>query len=168
MINKVISDFSCNKEEFEEVQSVYETLLKDSGHFSSMSVNNSNTQNARRNRNRKVIWLNLSYSQFVKTNIEKLFISLQGNTFPKQQIPKDFQPKHFQAKLLLTIHVRNIIKQHNSKMLIKENDSNNRTCNCRSKPNCHHLMSSIQTYIYNMKYQLCLPWNFWMTVWNTA
>ena len=55
IINKKISDFFCNKEEFDKVKFVYESALNDSGHFLSMSYNNSNTQNARRNRNRKVI-----------------------------------------------------------------------------------------------------------------
>ena len=55
MINKRISDLSCNKEEFDKV---YETALKDSEQFSLMSLKNSNTQIARRNRNRKVIWFN--------------------------------------------------------------------------------------------------------------
>ena len=41
-INKRISDLSCNKKEFDKVKSVYETVLKYSGHFSSMSFNNSN------------------------------------------------------------------------------------------------------------------------------
>ena len=84
MINKRISDLSCNKEEFDKVKSVYESALKDSGHFSSMSYN-SNTQNARRNRNRKVIWFNPPYSQNVKTNIGKLFIKLVRKHFPKNK-----------------------------------------------------------------------------------
>ena len=33
MINKRISDLSCDKEEFDKVKSVYELALKDSGHF---------------------------------------------------------------------------------------------------------------------------------------
>ena len=37
MINKRISDLSCNKEKFDKIKSVYESALKDSGHFSSMS-----------------------------------------------------------------------------------------------------------------------------------
>ena len=37
MITKRISDSSCNKEEFDKIKSVYESALKDSGHFSSMS-----------------------------------------------------------------------------------------------------------------------------------
>ena len=56
MINKRISDLSRNKEKFDNVKFVYETDLKDSGHISSMSFNNSNNQNSRRNRNRKVIY----------------------------------------------------------------------------------------------------------------
>ena len=83
MINKRISDLFCNKEEFDKVKSVYESALKHSGHFSSMSYNNSNTQNARRNRNRKVIWFNPPYSQNMKTNIGKLFVKLVRKHFPK-------------------------------------------------------------------------------------
>ena len=44
MINKRISDLSCNKEEFDKVKPVSESVLKDSGHFSPMSYNNSITQ----------------------------------------------------------------------------------------------------------------------------
>ena len=46
MIKERISDLSCNKDEFDKVKSVYESVLKDSGHFSSMSYNNSSSQNA--------------------------------------------------------------------------------------------------------------------------
>ena len=35
-----------------------------------------------------------------------------------------------------TTNVGNIIKQHNSKVLSKTNDNDDRKCNCRSKPNC--------------------------------
>ena len=54
MINRRISDISCNEKKLGKVKSVNETALKDSGHFSSMSCNNSNTQDAR-NRKRNVI-----------------------------------------------------------------------------------------------------------------
>ena len=52
MISKGISDLFCNKEGCGKIKSIYETALKESGHFSSMSSNNSNTQNSRRNRNK--------------------------------------------------------------------------------------------------------------------
>ena len=51
-INKRVSGSSCNKEELGKVESVYETPLKYSGHFSLMFFNNSSSQNARRNRSK--------------------------------------------------------------------------------------------------------------------
>ena len=125
MMNKRISDLFCNKEEFDKVRSVYETTLRDSRHFSSMSHNNSNTQNARRNRNRKLIWFNLSYSQNVKTNIGKLFIKLVRKHFSKNS--KYHMILNLNTlKLSCTINVGNIIKQHNSKVLKKTNGKINR------------------------------------------
>ena len=136
MINKRISDLSCNKEEIDKVKSVYESALKDSGHFSSMSYN-SNTQNARRNRNRKVIWFNPPYSQNVKTIIGKLFIKLVRKHFPNyNKYHKIFNLNTLKLSYCCTTNVGNIIKQHNSKVLSKTNDKNNRRCNFRSKPNC--------------------------------
>ena len=137
MINKRISDFSCNKEEFDKVKSIYESTPKDSGHFSSMSYNNSNTQNARRNRNRKVIWFNSPYSQNVKTNIGKLFIKLVRKHFPKNsKCHKISNLNTLKLSYCRTTSAWNIIKQHNSKVLNETNDNINRKCNCRSKPNC--------------------------------
>ena len=111
----------------------YESALKDSGHFSSMSYN-SNTQNAQRNRNRKVIWLNLPYSQNMKTNIGKLSLRLVRKHFPKNsKCHENFNLNTLKLSYCCTTNVGNIIKQHNSKVLSKTNDSNNRKCNCRSK-----------------------------------
>ena len=76
MISKRISDLPCNKEEFGKVKSVYQTSPKGQWTFPSISSNNSNIQNAQRNRNRKVIWFNPPYCQNVNTNIGKLLINL--------------------------------------------------------------------------------------------
>ena len=136
MTSKRISDLSCNKEGFDKVKSVYESALKDSGHFSSMSYN-SNTQNARRNRNRKVIWFKPPYSLNVKTNIGKLFIKLVRKHFPKNnKYHKIFNLNTLKLSYCCTTNVGNIIKPHNSKVLSKTNDNKNSKCNCRSEPNC--------------------------------
>ena len=76
MINKRNVDSSCNKEKFDKIKSVYETALKDSGHFSSMPFNNSITQNTRRNRSRQVTWFNPAYSQNMETNTVEPFMKL--------------------------------------------------------------------------------------------
>ena len=120
----------------DKVKSVYESALKNSGHFSSMSYNNSNSQNARWNRNRTVIWFNPPYSQNVKTNIGKLFIKLVRKHFPKNsKYHKIFNLNTLKLSYCCTTNVGNIIKQHNSKVLSKTYDNNNRKCNCKSKPN---------------------------------
>ena len=98
---------------------------------------NSNTQNARRNRSRKVIWFNPPYSQNVKTNIGKLFVKLVRKHFPKnKKHHKIFNLNTLKLSYCCTTNIGNIIKQHNSKVLSKTDDNNNRKCNCRSKPNC--------------------------------
>ena len=129
---------SCHTEEFEKIKSIYKTALKESGHFSSTFFNNSNTWNARRNRkNRKVIWFNPPYSQNEKTNFGKLFIKLVRKQFPKNNKYRlIFNLITLKLSYCCTINVGNIIKQHNSKVLTKKNDNNNRKCNCKSKPNC--------------------------------
>ena len=83
MINKRISDLSCNENEFNKVKPAYETSLRQSGYLPSMQFNSENSQNVRRKRNRKVIWFNPPYSQSVKTNIGKIFIKLVRKHFPK-------------------------------------------------------------------------------------
>ena len=115
----------------------YKSALKDSGHFSSISYNDSNTQNTRRNRSRKVIWFKQPYSQNVKTNIGKLSIKLVRKHFSKNsKYHQIFTLNTLKLSYCCTTNVGNIIKQHNSKVLNKTNDNINCKCNCRSKPNC--------------------------------
>ena len=112
MINKRISNLSCNKEKFDKLKSIYESARKDSGHFLSVSYNNSNSQNARRNRNRKVICFNLPYCQNVKTNIGKLFIKLVRKHFPKNsKYHKIFNLNTLKLSYCCTTNVGNIIKK---------------------------------------------------------
>ena len=130
MINKRISDLFCNKEEFDKVKSVYESALKHSGHFSSMSYNNSNTQNARRNRNRKIIWFNPPHSQNDKTNIGKLFIKFVRKHFLKNsKCHKILNITTLKLSYCCTTDVGNIIKQRNSKVLNKKQQMTTPTAN---------------------------------------
>jgi len=138
MINKRISDLSCNENEFNKVKPAYETALRQSGYIPSMQYNSENTQNVRRKRNRKVIWFNPPYSQSVKTNIGKIFIKLVRKHFPKNsKYGKIFNLSTLKISYCCTTSIGNIIKQHNSKVLNTSNEEHQRTCNCRSKPpNC--------------------------------
>ena len=85
----------------------------------------------------KVIQFDPPYSQNVKTNIGKLFIQLVRKHFPKNnKYHKIFNQNTLKLSYCWNTNVGNIIKQHNSKVLSKTNDNNNRKCSCRSKPNC--------------------------------
>ena len=82
MINKRLSDLSCNKDEFKKVKPLYENALKESEYETEMKYETSENKN-NRNRHRKIIWFNPTFSQTVKTNIGKIFLKLVRKHFPR-------------------------------------------------------------------------------------
>ena len=95
-------------------------------------------ENARRNRNRKVIWFNPPYSLNVKTNIGKVFLKLVRKHFPRShKLSKIFNLNTIKISYSSMPNVKNLIKQHNSKILNKDQDKIQRPCNCRIKETCH-------------------------------
>ena len=82
MVNKRLSDFSYNEEEFNKAKPLYENALKDSRFNTSIKYAKDEVK-SNRNINRKIIWFNLPFSQNVKTNIGKTFIKLVKKHFPK-------------------------------------------------------------------------------------
>ena len=94
-------------------------------------------ENARRNRNRKVIWFNPPYSLNVKTNIGKVFLKLVRKHFPRShKLSKIFNLNTIKISYSSMPNVKNLIKQHNSKILNKDQDKVQRPCNCRIKESC--------------------------------
>ena len=92
MINKRLSDLSCNKEEFDKAKLLYEKSLHESGYKTSMSYAQTEVKNSG-NRSRNIIWFNPPFSQNVKTNIGKLFLKLVKKHFPKHhRLHKIFNP----------------------------------------------------------------------------
>ena len=61
MTNKRISNLSFNEHEFNKAKPLYESALKSSGFNYSLNFE-APVENARRNKNRKVIWFNAPYS----------------------------------------------------------------------------------------------------------
>ena len=80
MSNRRISNLSCNENEFNKAKPLYESALKNS-RFDYRMKFEAPVENARRNRNRKVIWFNPPYSLNVKTNISKVFLKLVRKHF---------------------------------------------------------------------------------------
>ena len=72
MINKRLSDLSCNEEEYEKAKPLYETELNQKGYKATMTY--SKTTNVNNwNRARNITCFNPPYSQNVKTNIPQEF-----------------------------------------------------------------------------------------------
>ena len=90
--------------------------------------------NAIRNRNRKVIWFNPPYSLNVKRNISKVFLKLVRKHFHRShKLSKIFNLNSIKISYSSMPFVKNLIKQHNSKILNKDRDKIQRPCNCRIK-----------------------------------
>ena len=70
MTNKCISSMSCHENEFNKAKPFYESALKSSGFNYSIKFE-APVENARGNRNGKVIWFIPPYSLNIKSNIGK-------------------------------------------------------------------------------------------------
>ena len=82
MINKSLSDLSCNEEEYKKAKPLYETALNEFGYKTTFTyIKTTNVNNS--NRGRNTIWFNPSYSQNFKTNIGQKFLKLVKKHFPE-------------------------------------------------------------------------------------
>ena len=94
-------------------------------------------ENARRNRNRKIIWFILPYSLNVKTNIDKVFLKLVRRHFPRShKLSKIFNLNTIKISYSSMPNVKKLIKQYNLKILNKGRDKIQRSCYCRIKESC--------------------------------
>ena len=135
MINKRLSELSCNQEEFNKAKPLYEEALSESYYKASLKFEKPQ-YNTKRNRLRKVIWFNPPFSQNVKTNIGKTFLKLVKQHFPKHhKLNKIFNKNTLKLSYCYMKNMSSIIKQHNVKILSAESNEK-RSCNCRNKECC--------------------------------
>ena len=119
MTNRRIPNLSYNENEFNKANPFYESALKNSGFNYSMKFE-ALVVNARQNRNRKVISFNLPCSLHVKTNIGKVFVRRQ---VPRSyKVSKVFNLKTNTISYNSILSVKNLIKQHNAKILNQDQD----------------------------------------------
>ena len=146
VINKRLSDLSCNEEEYEKVKPLYETALSESGYKTTLTYSKTPNVN-NRNRARNIIWFNPLYSQNVKTNIGKIFLKLLKKHFPKcHKLHKIFNRNTLKLIYSCMSSMSSVIKQHNCKVSsITENED--RLCNCTNKRNCPLHDKCLQTCI---------------------
>ena len=135
MINKTLSELSCNQVEFNKTKPLYKEALSESNYKASLKFGKPQ-YNTKRNRLRKVKWFNPPFSQNVKTNIEKIFLKLVKQHFPNHhKLNKIFNKNNRKLSYRCMKNMSNFIKQHNVNILSAESDEKG-SCNCRNKECC--------------------------------
>ena len=91
-----------------------------------------------RNRKRKnILWFNPPYSQSVKTNIGKEFLSLIDKHFPSHnKYTQIFNRKLVKVSYCTVSNVGNIINKHNRNLILGKKHEFLGGCNCRIKGDC--------------------------------
>ena len=117
MMNKRLSDLSCNEEEYEKAKPLYETALNESGYKTTLAYTKTTNVN-NRNRARNIIWFNPPHSQNVKTNIGKAFIKLVKKHFPRvHKLYKIFNRNTLKLSYSPMSSISSVIKQNNYRVL---------------------------------------------------
>ena len=149
MINKRLSELSCNKYEFDKAKVLKEKLLQESGYETSISYAQTEVKTSK-NRSRNIIWFNTPFSQNAKINIGQMFLKL---------IKEDFQNHHCLHKILNLSTIKlsyscmsnmsSFIKQHSRNILSSPPNSEERSCNFRKKKQlstCWQLLENVLCY----------------------
>ena len=131
MIEKRVSELSCNAVEFEKCKPVYEAALAHSGY--SCKLEYTSTVSSRKNRPRNVIWFNPPYNALVKTDVGKQFLALLSKHFPPHhKFRKLFNKNNVKLSYSCTKNMSSIISSHNKKVLGADTPGplNDGGCNC--------------------------------------
>ena len=135
MINKRVSDISCDSDQCHKAAPDYDTALKKSGF-------NENTkylpsQPKQRNRKRQIIWFNPPQSVNVKANVSKLFMRLIDKHFPRHhKLHELFNRNNVKLSYICMPNMKSVIQKHNSKIMEDPKPTNNKTYSCRQKSDC--------------------------------
>ena len=84
-----------------------------------------------------MIWFNLPFSLNVKANVSKELFKLIRKYFPRNHsFRKRFNLNTIKISYSLMKNMKNFIKQQNARVLMNQEHSEKRSCNCRVKDNC--------------------------------
>ena len=130
MIEKRLSELSCNEQEFIKSKDPYEKALNDSGYKHKFEYLTSNPR--RRTRSRTITWFNPPFNAAVTTNIGKQFLSLINKHFPSNnKYSKIFNRNTVKLSYSCTPNIKSIITSHNKRVTNGQDTATTRPCNCK-------------------------------------
>ena len=142
MINKRLSNISCNKQVFDESKADYEAALKEAGYEYKMEYEKpAQLNNNKRKRRRNILWFNPPFSSNVKTNIGKKFFSILEKHFPRDhKMRKLFNKNTIKLSYSCLPNIKNNISSYSKSLVRKSAETKNshqeKTCNCRVEKDC--------------------------------
>ena len=136
MIEKRISDISCDEQEFDKVKDEYNKALENSGYTHKLKY--IKTAPKARSRTRKVIWFNPPYNAQVETDVGRVFLNLVKKHFPRHhKYSKIFNKNTIKISYSCMPNMKSIISKHNRKVLnTRPVPMNTKTCNCINRATC--------------------------------
>ena len=113
MINKRLSELSCNKDKFNKAKLLCKKPLQESGYKTPMSYAQTDLKTSK-NRSWNIIWFKPPFSQNVKTNIGKIFLKLIKKHFPSHHhLQNIFNINTIKLSYSRMNNMPSFIKQHN-------------------------------------------------------
>ena len=142
-INKRLVELSSDEETFENAKLPYQEALRKSGYQHELKYEHvAQKKQARKNRSRNIVWYNPPFSSNVKTNIGKAFIQIMKQSFPPgHPLRNIYNTNTLKLSYSCMPSIKNIIDGHNKKIRDdskknKEQESQEKTCNCRKPADC--------------------------------
>ena len=141
MVESRLSRNSCDEDAFKNAAPSYEKALKDSGYSSTkLQFVRDKLPAKKKNRKRKILWLNPPFNSAVTTNIGKEFFRLLQKHFPSHhRLHKICNKNNVKLSYCCMPNIKSIITGHNNKLLHTAKNPNRAAverCNCRSPDNC--------------------------------
>ena len=133
-INKRLSSLSSDKASFDQAAPSYQKALDESGYRYTLHFQ-PNAPTKRKNRQRNnILWYNPSFSENVSTNIGHRFQALVDNHFPRDhKFRKIFNRNTIKISYNCINNTKQIINNHNKRILNSSGHTNIKICNCRQK-----------------------------------
>ncbi len=136
-----LSNISSSEEMFNKAKPEYEKALREAGHRAHLVYQpKENNSSKEKQRKRNITWFNPPFSNHIKTNIGKKFLSLVDHHFPKtNQLHKICNRNTLKISYSCMDNMENATKAHNKNININQDPEkveDSTTCNCRTKPNC--------------------------------
>ena len=138
-ICKRLSSISSSKEMFEEEVEHYRQALQEAGYNNTLEYmeeieaqEEMVMSDRKKRRTRDVIWFNPPYSNNVKTNVGKRFLTLLRKHFPpSSDMYKLFNTKKVKLSYSCCPSMKSIISSHNTKLIRAKGTMQTYGCNCR-------------------------------------